>query len=44
MSPAVRQAYDEGRMAKHEGKPFSANPYPLSTAHSRAWSKGWSGR
>lgn len=44
MTPAVRAAYDAGRMARHLGEPASANPHPLGTAASRAWAKGWGGR
>jgi hypothetical protein len=41
MSRAAREAYDAGKLARHNGKPASANPHPLGTTLSRAWSKGW---
>lgn len=41
MSPQEQQARLDGQCAALGEKPFSANPHPLSTTCSRAWSRGW---
>lgn len=34
-------AREAGRIDQRAGAPFTANPYPLNTGESRAWSRGW---
>jgi len=41
MSANEQAAFLAGRVARRAGRPFSANPHPLGTSLSRAWSKGY---
>lgn len=34
-------AHASGAAAATQGSPFGANPYPLGSVNSRAWSRGW---
>ena len=34
-------AYEEGVIARHEGKMLNANPYPRDSNHYRGWRDGW---
>ena len=33
--------YEEGRQARRDGKPESANPYPETSPQHALWSQGW---
>jgi hypothetical protein len=34
-------SYDQGFVARLQGEPFTANPYPPSTADHLSWENGW---